>query len=45
MRGAKHIKSNQMHYVTRNKTDNKTHVISDVNTYMFRHQGAISEGE
>jgi hypothetical protein len=35
------FQTNKMHYLRYNKTDHKTHVILDVNFYMFWHQGAI----
>ena len=30
-----------MHWLKHNKTDRKTHFISDANSYMFRYLGAI----
>jgi len=41
------LKVNKMHQLKHNKTDHKTHFVSDVNClsdvncYVFRHQGAI----
>jgi len=32
---------NKMEELKHNKTDHKAHLISDANSYMFRHQGAI----
>jgi len=34
-------KINNLHHLNYNKSDHKTHFLSDSNYYMFRHLGAI----